>query len=140
MEKDGFMERPWKIIIVEDDESVQISLEAHFEDNGFFVVKTDTAEDALKMMETERPDAAIIDLRLPGMGGEALIRRLQELFPNTVCVIYTGSVEFYVPKDIKEMQGVSETVFFKPVDDLNLISNEVTRLLKAVNNPREEDD
>jgi len=85
------------------------------------------------MMENERADAVIIDLRLPGMGGEALIRRLHELSPKTVCVVYTGSVKFNIPGDIKEMESVSETVFFKPVDDLNAISDEVCRLLDILN-------
>ena len=127
------MDKAWTILIVEDDESVQISLEAHFEDKGFAVMLAESAEDAIAMLETESPDAAIVDLRLPGMGGEALIRKIHAIFPKTVCVVYTGSVEFDLPPDMKETNVISPTVFFKPVDDLNMISNEVTRLLNIVN-------
>lgn len=127
------MDRPWKILILEDDESVQISLEAHFEDKGFAVMLAESAEDAIAMLEAEPADAAIVDLRLPGMGGEALIRKIHAMLPKTVCVVYTGSVEFHLPADMKEMKVISPTVFFKPVDDLNMISSEVTRLLNTVN-------
>jgi DNA-binding NtrC family response regulator len=126
------MDRPWKILIVEDDESIQMSLEAHFEDMGFSVKAAGSAEDAIAMLADEGPDAAIVDLRLPGMGGEALIRQIHARFPHTVCIIYTGSVEFDISPDLKQLAVVSSTVFFKPVDDLNVISDEVTRLLNSV--------
>ena len=125
------MDRPWKILIVEDDDSVQISLEAHFEDKGYAVLAAESAEDAINMIKNESPDAAIVDLRLPGMDGEALIRKIHAKFPNTVCIIYTGSVEFDIPTDLQQLAVISPRVFLKPVDDLNVISDEVTRLLNA---------
>ena len=126
------MDRPWKILIVEDDDSVQISLEAHFEDKGYAVLAAESAEDAINMIKNESPDAAIVDLRLPGMDGEALIRKIHTMFPNTVCIIFTGSVEFDIPPDLKQLAVISSKVFFKPVDDLNVISDEVTRLLNSL--------
>jgi len=76
------MNEPLKILIVDDENAVLMSLEAHFEDEGFEVISADSAESAIKQMSGKQVDAAIIDLLLPGIDGIELIRRLKEKFPE----------------------------------------------------------
>ena len=126
------MNKPLKILIVDDENAVLMSLEAHFEDEGFEVISAESAEDALKQMSGKQVDAAIIDLLLPGMDGIELIRKLKEKCPRIAYIIYTGSIGYKIPEDIKGMKEVSNTVFIKPIYDLNKISDEVYRLVKTI--------
>jgi len=123
------MNEPLKILIVDDENAVLMSLEAHFEDEGFEVISADSAESAIKQMSGKQVDAAIIDLLLPGIDGIELIRRLKEKFPRIAYIIYTGSIGYKIPEDIRGMKEVSDTIFIKPVYDLNKISDEVYRLV-----------
>lgn len=122
------MNRRQRILIIDDDESVRISLKLHFEDCGFEVFAVESAEEALKILGLEQVDSAIVDLRLPSMDGVEFIRHAAIVQPGMKCIIFTGSPAASIPKEILEMASVSEKLFFKPVMDLSVISDEVLRI------------
>ena len=68
-----------KIYIIEDDMNIRNLLSIAV--GGFqYEAKTfENAEDALRCIETDRPDLAIFDLMLPGMDGVTAIRRIREM-------------------------------------------------------------
>lgn len=120
-----------KVLVIDDDEAVRISLAMHFEDLGYEVYEAASGEEALQLIVDIEPDAAIVDLRLPNMDGIETIRSIKCGGRSCVYIIYTGSVEVEVPQEILDMPCVSKTIFFKPVDDLNLISDEAERLFAS---------
>lgn len=120
-----------KVLIVDDDDAVRISLSLHFEDIGYEVFEADSAEQALDLIKSVGPQLAVVDLRLPKMDGIELIRSIKCNERDCVYIIHTGSVEVEIPDDILAMPCVSDIVFFKPIDDLNEISDEGERLYKA---------
>jgi two-component system, OmpR family, response regulator RegX3 len=63
-----------KILIVEDDDAIAKPLAAGLEREGFDVTRVSTGEDAL---EAALPDLVLLDLRLPGMDGTEVCRRLR---------------------------------------------------------------
>ena len=62
-----------QILIVEDDDAIAKPLAAGLEREGFDVTRVATGEDAL---EAALPDLVLLDLRLPGMDGTEVCRRL----------------------------------------------------------------
>ena len=62
------------ILIVEDDDAIAKPLAAGLEREGFDVSRVSTGEDAL---EAALPDLVLLDLRLPGMDGTEVCRRLR---------------------------------------------------------------
>ena len=65
------------VMIVEDDEAIRLVLRTNLEDEGYRVVESVTAEQALVEMFDERVDVVLVDLRLPGIQGLDLIRSLR---------------------------------------------------------------
>ena len=63
-----------KILIVEDDDAIAKPLAAGLEREGFDVTRVSNGEDAL---EAALPDLVLLDLRLPGMDGTEVCRRLR---------------------------------------------------------------
>jgi DNA-binding response OmpR family regulator len=63
-----------QILIVEDDDAIAKPLAAGLEREGFDVTRVSTGEDAL---EAAVPDLVLLDLRLPGMDGTEVCRRLR---------------------------------------------------------------
>ena len=63
-----------QILIVEDDDAIAKPLAAGLEREGFDVSRVSTGEDAL---EAALPDLVLLDLRLPGMDGTEVCRRLR---------------------------------------------------------------
>jgi len=65
------------ILIVEDEADIRLIMRINLEDQGFQIWEAGSAEEALELILTQRPDAVLIDLRMPGMGGKALVDRLK---------------------------------------------------------------
>ena len=63
-----------RILIVEDDDAIAKPLADGLEREGFEVTRVATGEEAL---EAALPDLVLLDLRLPGMDGTEVCRRLR---------------------------------------------------------------
>ena len=76
MEENGAV-RP-KILVAEDDPSVRLTIALVLEDEGFDVVLAEDGERALDIAFTKSPDAILLDLMMPKLGGEQVLSRLRE--------------------------------------------------------------
>ena len=65
------------ILVVEDEPAIQDLIQINLEMGGYRVLTHDSAEDAMKHIQHELPDLALLDWMLPGMSGVDLARRLR---------------------------------------------------------------
>ncbi len=126
---DAVSHEPLSILIIDDDESVRVSLKFHFDDCGFKTHSVETAEEALDLMKKSQVDAVIVDLRLPGMDGIEFIKQASRKWSDVRYVIYTGSPIASIPNEILSISSVSSKLFFKPIGNLFELSDEVNRLI-----------
>lgn len=117
------------VLIIDDEESIRVSLDYHFQDCGFRTRTVGSAEEALSGMGDELPDAVIVDLRLPGMDGMEFLRLAAAEWPEVHYVIYTGSPAASIPEELVSIPGVSARLFYKPLADLMEISEHVRGLI-----------
>lgn len=64
------------ILIVDDEKAIVDLLVNLLEDNGYVVLTAINGEEALKILEQERPDLIISDVMMPMMDGLALLRQI----------------------------------------------------------------
>ncbi len=119
------------VLVIDDEESVRISLGFHFEDCGFITRSVDSGESAIRMIEEEVPEVVIVDLRLPGMDGIEFIKQASARWPDIHFVIYTGSPAASIPEEVEGRQGVSGRIFFKPLEDMSELSDYVWELVSG---------
>jgi two-component system, OmpR family, phosphate regulon response regulator PhoB len=74
--KDATMLSP-TILVVEDEPAIQDLIQMNLEMGGYRVLVQGSAEDALKSVQLELPDLALLDWMLPGMSGVDLTRKLR---------------------------------------------------------------
>jgi len=60
----------------------------------------------------------IMDMRLPGMDGDAAIRRLHRMRPRMRYIIHTGTAGYGVPDDLRELGIGNQQLFVKPLPDM----------------------
>jgi len=77
------------ILVVDDERGPRESLRMILSPS-FRVLVAPNAIDALAILRREPVDIVTIDLNMPGMGGQDLLRRVHEEFPNTEVVVITG--------------------------------------------------
>lgn len=79
-----------KILIVDDEINLLESLGDLLKKKGFFVGTAKNGLEALGRFKEHFFDIAIVDLKMPKMGGEKLLEIIKERYPQTVVVILTG--------------------------------------------------
>jgi len=118
------------ILILDDEDVVRQSFVDYFEDNLWRVVQAETAEQALDLLETEQPEVALVDIRLPGIDGDEFIREAIERQKPLAFVICSGSPTYGVPADLRQQVSVSEHFFRKPVTNFEELEQDVLRIMK----------
>ena len=78
------------VLIVDDEVNAVSALGELLRDEGIIVSLATSGSEALVKVDAKRPDAVVLDVEMPGMGGLLLLERIRERFPNTPAVIMTG--------------------------------------------------
>jgi DNA-binding response OmpR family regulator len=66
-----------RLLIVEDDENLRVTLADVMEDEGFDVVAVQTGQAALDSVAVRAPDAVVLDIMLPDIDGYTICRRIR---------------------------------------------------------------
>jgi DNA-binding response OmpR family regulator len=91
------METP-RILIVDDERNIRLTLKYALEGIGLKADAVFQGEEALQKLQEKTYDVMVLDLRLPGMDGLAVLGQVAERFPGTKVIIITayGTVEAVV--------------------------------------------
>lgn len=129
------VEKPPRFILINDDEPEILKLlKAEFEDQGFIVKTTLRSKDALEIIENERPDLLITDIKMPEMLGTELIDKLLEMdiyLPIIVMsghMTYDSDIQLFLEKPfdhIKLANFIKEHI--DEITDMQLIKNISTK-------------
>ena len=110
-----------RLLIIDDDPTVSLTLVRMLEHQGHAVDHAESAQSGFAMATTATPDAIILDMRMPGMGGLEFLRRLRAdaRLKELPVGIITGDY-FITEPVIEELASLGATLRYKPVwlDDL----------------------
>jgi DNA-binding NtrC family response regulator len=83
------------VLIVDDERTLARAIKAFLSESGYEAEVAGDAEQALRLLETMRPDVVFSDVRLPGMDGIELLKRIREFDPSLPVIIMTahGTIE-----------------------------------------------
>jgi DNA-binding NtrC family response regulator len=118
------MARKISILIVDDEESVRDSLFSWFTEDGFRVECAENARRALSMLESDQFDIILADIKMPGMDGLEMLRRIKSLKSDSIVIVMTAfaTVDTAV-KALKDGAFDYVTKPFDPDDLTHLIRN-----------------
>ncbi len=75
-----------KILLVDDEESLQFLYREEFTEEGYEVVSALNGDEALKVFEEENPDLVILDIQMPGINGIEVLRQMKMKSPESPVV------------------------------------------------------
>ena len=116
------------ILVVDDEEEIGELLEAYLSNEGFRVLLCQDAETALRLVEEEEIDLALLDVMLPGMDGFSLCKTLRKkwFFP---IIMLTARVE-----DADKIMGMalgSDDYITKPFNPMEVTARVRAQLRRA---------
>lgn len=129
------MSKQISLLIVDDEESVRDSLYNWFIEDGYEVECAEDAKNALAMLEKKEYDIILTDIKMPGMDGMEMHRRIRELNKKSVVIIMTAfaTVDTAV-QALKDGAFDYVTKPFDPDELTNLIKNAAKQIsLEAEN-------
>ena len=79
-----------KVLLVDDEVDFLEIMEERLSARGVDVVISESAEDALKRIDTGIFDVVILDLQMPGMNGLEVLKRIKTRHPEIQVILLTG--------------------------------------------------
>ena len=78
-----------RVLVVDDEASLRMTLAANLELEGFEVVEASNAEQALHVLQEQHIDLVLSDIRMPGMNGVECVRQLKAALPQLQVLMLT---------------------------------------------------
>ena len=78
------------ILIVDDEKNIREGLSKALTLSGYQTLMAETGSEAVRVLERDAVDLVISDLRMPGLSGEQLLRRVVSAYPAIPVIILTG--------------------------------------------------
>lgn len=98
-----------RILVVDDDPAICQQLSRLLAYYGYQAVSVSTAEAALERLEAGDIDLVITDVRLPGLGGVGLTKRLREQSPDVPVIVITGYADLGTAVEVLKL-GASDYI------------------------------
>jgi DNA-binding NtrC family response regulator len=121
------------ILIVEDEPSMSWALAEGLSEDGFTIDTFRTAEEAWVWLQRGKSDLIISDLRLPGMSGLDLARKLQRGRHAQPVIIVTA---YGTPEVLRDMRSIGVADCFPKPFPIDMLRRSVRRALEASSEPR----
>lgn len=88
-----------RILIVDDEEPVCEVLGEYFATQGYAVETARSGAEALAVVERERPDLVLLDIRMPGLDGVETLRRIRSLDGGVVVIMVTANEDVALARE-----------------------------------------
>ncbi|MCX6132931.1 MAG: response regulator [Ignavibacteriales bacterium] len=115
-----------RILVVDDEESLRLSLKFKLKSAGFDVDTAIDGEEALEKLKAKPADVVLLDINMPRMSGIEALTIIRQTYPHTEAIMLTGFADFSTA--IECLKIGAKDYLVKPVDTTEL----VTRLRSLV--------
>ncbi|MDP4084231.1 MAG: response regulator [Bacillota bacterium] len=103
-----------KILIVDDQFGIRILLNEVFQKEGYNTFQAANGVQALDIVKKHDPDLVLLDMKIPGMDGIEILKRMKVIDPDIRVIIMTAYGELDMIQEAKELGAI--THFAKPFD------------------------
>jgi len=111
-------DRPPSLLVVDDEERILSALRRALRREGYEIVTSESAYDALRILDERPIDMILSDQKMPGMSGLQFFTEAAKRCPGAVRMLITGWTEEIPPQKLEEL-GIFALIN-KPWDDSQL--------------------
>jgi DNA-binding NtrC family response regulator len=122
------LEEKYKILLVDDDESIRTTMIAILEDEGYEVDSAPNGKEAIRKTQEQTYNLALLDIRLPDMEGVELLGLMKDSIPRMRKIMVTGFPS--LQNAVEAVNKRADAYLIKPVDIDKLLSTVKEQLQK----------
>ena len=100
-----------KILLVDDEADFRELMTSWLESKGYSVTAVSNGKSAIRMVGEEAPDILFLDLRMPGMDGIEVVKRIREFNKDVPVIIISAYVAELIP--VETMSYGISGIFYK---------------------------
>ncbi len=104
-----------KLLLVDDEEGIRNVLRISLADLGYTVFTAADGNEALNIFKEEQPDIVLTDIKMPGIDGVALLRRIKHENPETEVIMITGHGDMDLA--VQSLKNDATDFITKPIND-----------------------
>ena len=114
------MTNPIRVFLIDDERIFVESLTKVLKKRGMEVQAAFDGPSALKQLSVEEPDVVVLDLRMPGMDGLAVLKEIRAMDSQTPVILLTGHLD--IDRVVQVMDKGVALVLLKPCPVETLVS------------------
>lgn len=99
------------VLVIEDEQPIRRFLRASLTDEGYRIVEAVSGEEGIKKAIAQPPDLVILDLGLPDLDGQEVLRRLREWLTAPIIIL---SAREHEKQKIEALDGGADDYLTKP--------------------------
>lgn len=107
--------KDWKILLIDDDPGIRKVMSITLEDAGYRVLTAAEGKSGVELCRKQSPDIVITDIRMPGIDGLEVLKRIKQLDSDVEVIVVTAFSEIELA--IKALQLDASDFITKPVND-----------------------
>jgi two-component system NtrC family sensor kinase len=107
-----------KLLVIEDEQSARELLKISLESDGHTVFTAEDGSRGLDIFARENPSIVLTDIKMPGMDGIEVLRKLKEQSEEVEVIVFTGHGDMNLA--IQALQLEASDFILKPIDDKRL--------------------
>ncbi|MBE6085511.1 MAG: response regulator [Selenomonas ruminantium] len=123
----------YQILIIEDEKDTANPVKGALELEGFMADIANNGDEAIKMFGQKEYDLVLLDIGLPGMSGEEVLRRIRDENPYVYVIVYTNYEAF---EDIKKLTNIGIDGYINKGGSADL--SELVKIIKDKLKPLDE--
>ncbi|MCK4534889.1 MAG: response regulator, partial [Syntrophobacterales bacterium] len=85
-----------KLLLIDDEKAIVRVLSISLKSDGYDVITAYGGEEGLNMFRRESPDIVLTDIKMPGVDGIEVLKRIKDLDPDTEVIIITGHGDMHL--------------------------------------------
>jgi len=131
------MQKSERILIVDDEKVALKNLEHVMKKEGYEVVSTQSGQNALRILEEQKFEVVLTDLKMEKVDGMQILRRCRELYPDTEVVMITGYAT--LESAVESMKHGAFYYIAKPfrLDEVRKVVSEAVEKVRLKNENRQ---
>ena len=114
------------ILVIDDEPGIRDLLDTFLSGKGYDVILADSGQKGLEVFRRARPDAVVLDLKMPGMDGLTVLQEIRRLNPTQPVIILTGAG---TPESEQQIRELGVTEYVEKHFSLQLLGDALKRLL-----------